>query len=135
MACDCTNTHNIMNTQVCKDESVKLIEPGRALFTPSPTEKALSVRYYRDATSTPAPKVCNNLQKFNADNNRYLIVLKDCDNALGAERLMNIAKKYQSCLIYLPYVCQLQGTLSNEALLKVCTHACMHIYICMYVRI
>ena len=39
MACDCTNTHNIMNTQVCKDESVKLIEPDRALFTPSPTEK------------------------------------------------------------------------------------------------
>ena len=97
-------------------------------------QEVLSVRYYSDAPPTPAPITCNKLQNFEADNDRYLIVLKECHTAQDAERLIKIVNKYQSSLTYLPNVGQLQGTLSNEALSQVHMHVCTYTYVCTYIN-
>ena len=104
--------------------------------------EVVSVQYYKETSSTSTMNTCDKLENF-AVSNRYLIVLKEFDNAEEeAKRLIRIVDEYQSLitntptftskLTYLANINQLIGTLSNEAvsLVSICVHSTyIHSYV------
>ena len=69
-------------------------------------------------TSASTMIACDKLHSYDP-NGRYLVVLKKSHTSEDAERIIQIVSAYESSLEYYPNVNQLNGTLSDQALLLV----------------